>query len=300
MQAFLQFMMRSRQHALLLAMVFAFLPFFSWVSSVIVALVTLRIGIWSGLYLVLWLSLPDIALAWLQYPKGLLFFGLAIASMLLVWASAVVLRLTISWRMVLFSLTTITLVGIGLVHMLVPELQTWWLAKFTAVLQQANKNGSLPIAEDEALRAIQPITANATGLLTLGLLVSVLSNLAIARWCQAMLYHPGGFKQELLRLKLTKSSAVILMLLVTVLLPSSSSLAQDVVSILLLPMVVVGIISLHGVLTVKRHATLWLVIFYGLLVLTFVQLGIISAIALAVIALLDSLFDITNRLKEGV
>ncbi len=300
MRVFLQFVMRSQQHALLVAIAFAFLPFFSWVSSVIVALVTLRMGLVSGLYLTLWLCLPNIVLAWVNYPTELLSFSLGMVVFVLTWAAAGILRLTMSWSRVLLSLTAVTALVLVIVHLLVPDLPAWWLAQFGAILQQLNSSGSLPIAEREQLAAIQPVALKATGLMALGALASILSNLAIARWGQALLYNPGGFRQELSKLSLDKVSALGLMALTLGLLPMPSSLAQDLALVLLLPLCVVGIIDLHTILAAKPYGSWWLVIFYLIVVLIFTRIGIIGAILLAGVALIDSLFDIKNRLKEGV
>lgn len=98
MRGFLEFIMRGRKQAMLMAMLFGFIPFFGWVSSAIVALITLRIGIIQGLFILLWTALPSVALAWMGDSTSLYFRVLAGTG--LTWILAIILRATVNWRLV--------------------------------------------------------------------------------------------------------------------------------------------------------------------------------------------------------
>jgi len=290
MRGFLEFIMRGRKQAMLMAMLFVFVPFLGWVSSAIIALVTLRIGILEGLFILLWTTLPSIGLAWTGNSTSLYFNVLAGTG--LTWILAVVLRITVNWRLVLLAASAMGILAVGIAHWVIPDVQAWWMAKLQVAVTQASKAGVLDISVASSLTALKPITAFLTGTLVAFFLLIALFNVVIARWWQAMLYNPGGLKKELYQLRLDKISVVGL-LTITALVFFNNPLAQDCLPVLILPLALIGLAVIHVLLANTRHNLLWLAGFYGLLILLLRPVAII----LAMVAVLDSLIDIRKRLK---
>lgn len=290
MRGFLEFIMKGRKQALLMALLFVFIPFFGWVTSAIIALVTLRIGILEGLNLVFWTALPAVAMAWTGEPSGLLFNVLA--GTLLTWLLAAVLRYTVSWRTVLLMAAAIGVMAVSVAHITAPDLQAWWLTKLEAALTQASKAGMLEVTVPEAAAALKPVTAYITGLLAATFLLVALTNVVIGRWWQAILYNPGGLKNELYQLRLSKVNILAIAAL-TMLLLVNHALILDSLPVLILPLTLVGLSVVHVSLANMRHSILWLSVFYVFFVLMFRQV----AICLALVAVLDSFIDVRKRLS---
>lgn len=290
MRGFLEFIMRGRKQAMLMAMLFGFIPFFGWVSSAIVALITLRIGIIQGLFILLWTALPSVALAWMGDSTSLYFRVLAGTG--LTWILAIILRATVNWRLVLLAVSVIGILTIGIVHWVIPDVQAWWMDKLQTTVVQASKSGMLEVSASSALGALKPVTVFLTGILVAFFLLMALFNLVMARWWQALLYNPGGLKKELYQLRLDKIGLLGL-LIITAVVFLNSRFAQDCLPVLILPLALIGVVIVHVLLANTRRSLLWLVVFYGVLILLIRPVVII----LAMVAVLDSLIDVRKRLK---
>jgi len=288
---FLDFIMKGRIQALLVAILAMFVPFFGWVTSVTIGLVTLRVGLIEGMNLVLWTGLPNVVLAWRGEPTAL--YINVLAGTLLTWILAAVLRLSRSWRKVLLTAMIIGVAAVGLFHLFIPDVQAWWLGKLELGLKQASESGLLAIPIPTALEAVKPVTVYISGILTAGLLLMAISNVLIARWGQALLYNPGGLKKELYQLHLTRISAFSIIILAAILF-SNGPLGWDSLPVLILPLALMGMIVIHVLLAKSTHAVLLLGGFYGLLILLLQHV----AVVLALVALLDSVIDFRNRLKR--
>lgn len=291
-QQFLEYIMRGRKQAVWVAILFVFVPFLGWVSNVILALVTLRISILEGFYILLWISLPSVVFAAVEYPAHFLLYMISIIGSLLTWALASVLRATTNWRKVLFVMTGAGLLMLSLAYLLVPDIQGWLLLKLQEFISLAKQKGTLDISEPVTTDILKPLIMNATGIMIAGISISALSNVGIARWCQASLYNPGGFKQELYELKLDKVSAIVFIaLLATTFI--QNAFVIDSVTIICLPLVLIGINLVHILLDEQKYANWVLIFFYGLLVISFP----LMAKLLLVLALLDGLIDFRKKLK---
>lgn len=292
-QKFLEYIMRGRKQAVWVAMLFVFVPFFEWVSNVILALVTLRISILEGFYILLWISLPKLVLLSLKdYSGHLMLYVMGINS-LLTWILAGTLRTTVSWRTVLWVMTGVGLVSISLIYLLIPEVQTGLLLKLQELASLAQQAKVFTLAEPPTMAMLKLLVKNIIGMAIAGLLLSAISNVLIGRWCQAKLYNPGGFRRELRELKLDRAgSMVFIALLATVL--TRQPLAIDSSTIICLPLVLIGISLAHSLLAEQKYADWALIVFYMLL---FIFLPLMTKLLL-VLALLDGLIDIRKKLKE--
>jgi hypothetical protein len=289
-RSFLEFVMKGRVQTTLIAMLCAFIPLLGWVSSVIIALLTLRKGILAGLVILLWTALPSVVLTWYGDPKSL--YINVVCGTLLTWILAAVLRITVEWRIVLLVAIILGIGAVGVAHLVVPDMQAWWIDKLQIAINQASKAGILDISATVALTAFKPVIPYITGMLAVSLLLIALANVLIARWAQAMLYNPGGLKEELYRLRLDKFT-VIGLLVFTAILFFDNPLALDCLPIILLMLALIGLTVIHVLLAKTQHSTLWLTIFYGLLILLLQPV----VMMLAVVAVLDSLIDIRKRVR---
>ncbi len=190
------FIMRGRVPAMsvaaVLALVSLFLPPVSIVSTATVALVTLRLGAYEGLWVLVCSGLVAGLLGW--FLSGSPQFALLYALMfwLPVWLISVVLR---EGRHLALAIETTALVGaVGVLgyYLYNPEAASVWQGLLMPMLPEEIRVDAEP--------KIVVIARYMTGVATAGTVTSLVFGLFLGRWWQANLYNPGGFKQEFLAL----------------------------------------------------------------------------------------------------
>lgn len=179
--------MRGRLQALLLVLAGAVSSLFCWVSAAAIALVTLRRGVGSGAWLLLWALLPAGGLAYLYGDSGPLALLLGTALLALVLRVTVSLPLTLLASIpvgMLAGLIALTLGGDYLDRLV--EIYSQFLASMEQRLSEGGQPVTLPRAS----------AAQIAGLIGTGTAVTSVCSLLLARYWQAALYNPGGFGQE--------------------------------------------------------------------------------------------------------
>lgn len=284
-----EFVMRGRKQAILTALLFTFIPFLGWVGDVIVALVTLRKGPKEGALVLLWVVLPGVVIASLGYSQ--LWFYDVIGGSVVTYGLAVILRSS-GWSMVLQCGAVLALIGVFAAHIWTPTLAHDWFSEITLYLNATNQQFNLGIEPNTLQQLAIQLTKIATGMQFGLLLLADLFNLLVARWWQARLYNPEGLKIELCAVRLGFFPVCILVL---ILLGSFAGMAVavDSLPVVLLPFILAGLSLLHGLLAITKVSKLWLIGFYGLLVLFFPYLGALLVIA----ALADCCWDLRRRIE---
>jgi hypothetical protein len=105
MRALAGFAMRGKREATGVAVVCASLPFLHWLSIAIISLVILRKGPAEGAFVLLWSCLPVAMLLYLTGDPGpaIAFLGSA--------ALAWLLRVTVSWQLILSAIVVVAATG---------------------------------------------------------------------------------------------------------------------------------------------------------------------------------------------
>ena len=252
---------------------------FAWVGAAAAALVTLRKGTTEGAFVVMWALLPAAAVLVYGQDVGPL-------CMLLVCAlAAVVLRNSRSWPMAMASA-----VAGGMVSaMVLYHVGQQYLADILTAVQpmldqlQAQSNGSLP----------QILTGDIAAVIGSSTVLWSVLALMLARWWQAMLYNPGGFREEMWSLRLPAALSVLLV--AAMLLVSQSGEVYRFWGVMcLLPFVASGLSLVHGLIGRYKLGRTWLVVFYIALLL----FGPLWAV-LILTAIVDSWIDIRRRLPTA-
>jgi len=216
------------------------------------------------------------------------------APMLLV---AMVLRETAS-----LSAAVLSALGLGLAvvvgfHLVLADPAGFW----DAALQQAIK----PVLEqrgaavDEAMvrQTLQLFSRYATGAIAAGSVLTVLISLLLARWWQAMLYNPGGFRTEFLQLRLPVTLAWAFLVLVLAVGLAGGSVAGFTAN-LLMPMLMAYLLAgfsvIHALCSKSASGRFWLAgIYVGLMFIAPLILVI------AILGWSDSWFNWRQRLLRG-
>lgn len=277
MRALAQYAMIGRRQAVLASVLSGLIPVFNLLAPALVALVCLRHGPREALVVAAWAALPLV---------GWALAGDMIPLVLLVGVTglAVVLRNTASWQ---YTLIAAILVGVGseLVLRLRPDI----LAVMVEVLESVLANGALSEPPELRPEMLRTLLVSLFGLMHMFLAICLLM---LARWWQAWLYNPGGFRQEFHQLRFEPRLALLLLGLFLV-----SSVAGTVlagwVMYFMMPLFFAGLALVHGLVGLKKLSWLWLLAFYLLM------LNPLVAQLLSVAALIDSWYDFRSRLKPA-
>ena len=278
-----EYVMRGRTQALWVSVLGASSLMFSWISAAVLALVTLRKGVGEGAYI----------LAWAVLPAGFLlavFGDVGPLSMIVgTTALAMLLRWSVSWPTTLAGASLIgALTGLGMLW-----LGANYLEQLAAVFADvfANIEAQLPQGE-QPIELQAPGVATIAGMLGLMTAISCVLCLLLARWWQASLYNPGGFRQEFHSLRFgpqASTALVVLMLLV-----STYGLEFRPWAVLFaVPLTVTGLGFIHARAARRNLGTGWLTVFYVLwLVFDPVKLIVIG------VAVADSWIDFRSRWQQ--
>ena len=273
MRALAEFIMRGRVRAVLITMVG--IPL---ISPAALALVSLRRGSNDGLMVLAWALLPVVAAGFSGYMSPLM-TGLAASHFAAVFCGAMALRSSRSWVAALMALTAVAAAGILLTaHFSGGLLQS--------LLDAAEASGG---AEADQLKQIFGSEQLATGYLSWVSAITATLALVMGRWWQAMLYNPGGLREEFYQLRMPLPFAALGMLLWVFCL-----VTQDFVfwgALAAFPMVVAGIALIHWLVANRNWGRGPLVALYVMLVIAALPL----AGFLCGLALIDSWIDIRGR-----
>lgn len=248
--------MRGRMQAVAVTCLSAGTVFFYWLGAAAVALVALRKGLAEGAVVLLWSLIP--ALVILYYGNS--FFPLTV--LLGTFACAAVLRLAVVWSLALVCASVAGLIaGLILVS---------FEASFVEAFQQA-VNGFLgqwqsQMAEQgNAVELPRFTVAAATGFVALSSAMLMVLCLVLARYWQAALYNPGGFREEFHALRLPPMVALPLAVLVVACYSQGLSGAPWAY-LAGLPLIMAGISLAHKWVATKKMNSAWLGLFYFMLV----------------------------------
>ena len=284
MRALAEYVMKGRAEAVLAAVLATGTVFLAWAGAAVVALVTLRRGANQGAYILFWAMLPALVLAALGNNGPVM-------TLLGVMLVATVLRATGSWSWALVAavtsglLTGLVLLTLGAGYI---EQILQWLDD--TLVQLANQSSD-PVQSSQFL-AMKPSAQQVAGLLGLSNAFTVIMCLILARWWQALLYNPGGFRSEFHSLRL--SQPLTLGLLVIGLLLSSLGAEYRLWALIFaIPFMFAGFALIHGIAGQKQLGANWIGLFYFFWLL----LDPLKALVL-ILAVVDSWLNIRERLAN--
>jgi hypothetical protein len=285
------FILASRWRAVLAAAGFGlggvyFLPLIL-LSAAAVGLVTLRRGGWEGLLTLGAASVLTGAIFWFLPPRPGFAFPLVFALWPPVWIGAMVLRYTSSQGASLTVMGVLTVIYVVAMHAItggaVVDFWRSWLERAIANVPGATVEG---FDYEGTLRLLNGLVAMVYGM-------SAFAALLLARWWQALLYYPGGFKSEFLALRTPRFLLPALIAGMWLAGYFSQLVLADLVLVALAIYLFQGLAVVHAVISLRDLSGFWLALVYGLLVLI-PQYGIVG---LAWLGAIDSLFDLRSRMQ---
>ncbi|MBD3669420.1 MAG: DUF2232 domain-containing protein [Gammaproteobacteria bacterium] len=303
MQAFANFILRGRLQASLVVALAALLSFtgilspLSLLSGAALALVTLRQGAVAGLIIMAYS-----AVALLVVSLGL-FNDLRVLTMVILsyWLPVLIMAellrrmASLSWVITLSG--ALVIAYIALVYLVSGDPAPAWREQLTALFQAVASQAQL--GEAEVQQIIDMLAPMMTGLQALSELAFALIALFIARWWQAMLFNPGGFRQEFHNLRLQRWFAwpAVLILLGMMLSSADGSLLGQFASELGLVVMSLfwlqGLSVAHGLVGLSNAKVGWLIALYVLMIIPqFMMLMVL-------VGMIDGWLDIRARVARS-
>ena len=247
MRGLAEYAMHGRRQAIIVVVLTGLFPLVYCLSAAVVGLVNLRKSATEGLIILLWSLLPA-ALLWMAGDSTPVILMLSTAIL------AQVLKYKESWsRVIMLGTVLAILTQLSLVW------QEGYVAELVSIVEEA-------IDLQRSQGVVVEYSASEVVNLLLGFygayhFTTVLSCLVLARWWQAALYNPGGFKTEFHQLRLEPGFAVLLagfiLAALTGVPPLSSWLA-----IMCIPPLLGGLALLHYLVAWKKLGFSWIVMVY--------------------------------------
>ncbi|MCR9192542.1 MAG: hypothetical protein NXI01_07760 [Gammaproteobacteria bacterium] len=281
-----ELILSSRQHAFLYALVFALLPYTSWLAMVVVALVTLRKGEHEGGRLVLGVMVAHTLVSLVSQAP---LVAIANTSIFFVpgFIAACTLRVTSAWLAVAAALFLQVLIGAVVIQLLIPEWIGAQYAVILSILKASQPDQVMSKWLSDPARLPDMVMANyAFGVQLMTAVLSILLSLMMARALQAKVCNPGGFAQEMLTFRGNRFS-FLLMLVLLVGAWQWNSVAMNVLPVLALFYLMAGL-SLCASLLINKVSRFLLVI----LLLPLILLPFVMAPLYVFLGMLDSVFNI--------
>ena len=300
MQFLAAYIMKGRFQAMTVASALALLslafPPASIVSSASLALVTLRRGGTEGLYVLLSSCLAAAVLSIflkIGYQFALL-YGLVLWTP--IWLISIVLRegrnLGVALEIAVF-LGVVAVLGFYLYQAQPAQV---WRGVLEAMMQpmlQAKPDVSV----EQVKHSIQVFAHFMTGAIAAGSVYGLLFGLLLARWWQAALYNPGGFRSEFLALRGHAKFAIVTILLVAVAALSSGVLAEicwNMVLVLLVLYTFIGTATLHACFAIMKGSRFMVPLLY----LTLVMIPHVMVVV-GLFGLTDNWLDLRKKISNS-
>jgi len=295
MKSLASFILRGPIQAILVTVVTGVLamiiPPFSILSGAAVALTTLRVGIRSGVVVVLG-SIGFVAvLAGLSpgnmSPNTVYLSILWLLLLVMSW----LLRETRSLSMITVTTGLMGMVGIAAAYLILGDVAGWWEGVLPTLLEPAMQPGG-PLADPELARQIlEGLPKVLTGYIAAGLVLNIVICLYLARNWQARLFNPGGFRNEFYEMRFGVKPALLSMtVLALVLVPMGalSSAAAEILIVVLSLYVIQGLAIIHAIVAKKKMHVAWLGVTYIVALFIMPQM-------VALLGLVDTWTDFRNR-----
>jgi hypothetical protein len=261
-----------------------------FLSGAALALVTLRQGVTQGFQVLAIASVVSGVLVLLLFGSFMPVLWLILLYWLPSLGLAFILRATISLDKTIRLLSFTGMLAVVVFYWVLGPSAGWLSDTVTQTTQPwPVESGVDQAAMQQFLEVMETLLP---GLLVSSLTLSLVLALLLARWWQALLYNPGGFRQEFHELRLGKILAAVMIVLSAVTLFSGSEMPLIANITLMMAMIylIQGIALIHGIVAKLGLSPAWLIAFYILVIFVMSQLVMILAV-------IDAWVDFRNRIK---
>jgi hypothetical protein len=271
MRALGNYMMRGSVHAVgvagtLTVVSWFFVPFTYLLSGTPVGLVALRRGPVAGMQVIAGTFLFVALVAWVAGMGPGIAASYAVGIWLPVWLVSFVLRRTESQAALLLAAAVLAILFALSMHVAVGDAGAFWRSNFEAWF-----GSQLPAQSAETyrefFRSAEPLF---NGIVAAALFTSVVAAVLAARWWQALLFNPGGFRAEFHAIRLPRGLCLVPAAAMGGWLLSEGALKAvclDVLVVTLFVYLFQGLATVHRMVAARGSSPAWLVAMYAFLLL---------------------------------
>ncbi len=292
----MRFIVRSRTHAIAVAVMGMLLPPFSFVTGGIIGLTVLRYGFADGaLVLAVTIAVSTLAMGLLlgTYQPVVIFILFTGLPVILL---AQVLRRTGSQGATLAAAGAMGALVLAGVHLLTADPVIWWRVKLERFVAQPIRDANPDLAPemleqlDEAMAGMSMLMLSLPAATVIGAMLI----LWLARWMHASLDNPGGFGKEFRALRMDPRVAyagVALALLAILAGNFAGGLFRGLLVLVIIMYTIQGIALVHAVVHKRGASIAWLAAVYVGIVI----IPPAAVLGLALSGFSDTWFDFRRR-----
>jgi hypothetical protein len=269
MQALGNYILRGRLQAVavisLLALISLILPPFAYLlSGVPVGLVTLRRGALIGIQIIIGSLLAMELFALMAQIPPQVSLALAIVIWVPVWLCAIALRSTESQGVMVLVAGMIGIAFIVTMYLGTDDVAAWWQHWLVTWIDTA-----LPVETGlQYKQVLEPVFPLLNAIMAAGLVMSIVLTMFIARWWQASLLNPGGFRKEFMSLHMHRILLLPVALGFLFMMLSNEpmhSLLRDSLIVMVFLYLFHGIAVVHRIVSRRNLPGIWLFCMYFML-----------------------------------
>ena len=286
--------MQAALPAITLLLLALFLPPLAWLSSAVVGLVFLRKGPNSGAQLFALSAV--LAGAFTFWLTGSFLAGLKLVTVF--WLPVVILSLVLRetvdlGRSLLVGGLMAILVVLGM-YLVMDDPANFWRAMVLEQFPLEDFSQQLQLDRETLETAVAQTANMMSGAFVTVMMLGAMISLLIARFWQAALYNPGGFKSEFHQLRLGALPAMLAIavsiLAITLGLPVFLNVAPIAIALFFFQ----GLAVFHGLVASRNMSRGWLIGIYVLLIFLLPH----TMILLGALGMADNWLDIRKRASE--
>ncbi|MCD6046977.1 MAG: putative rane spanning protein [Gammaproteobacteria bacterium] len=279
------------RQAMIWTAVLSAIPFLHWFGVLLMLLVTLRQGLQQGIKLAAIVAIISVIVFGfvLRLTTDQMVFQFI--NPLILCLLAYRLRETASWLNVTQMITGLGVLMVITIYLVFPQLAQTWSQLLVAMMKQVAVDRPELLSVWNAGQMLQLLGGFAVGLRVMLFVTLSLSSLIVARYIQAVLYNPGGLRQELYAWRLNFYTGILLLALIILAAVVRTPIWLSLIPVLILPFICVGFTVIHAVTASNKYQWLILLVFYVALLTIAPQL--LTLVAL--LGCLDSLINFRKR-----
>jgi len=269
------------------------LPPFGIVSSAVVGLVALKVGLRQAVYVTLISStLLAVAVVAMRHPPviGLLS---GMAQWLPVALLGALLARTVSWTLVMQAAFTAGVTIVVALYLFYPDIDRFWLDTLQQLLRPALEQGAAGEAAD-AGKALESIAPLMTGILVSAFVLTSLLSLMLARGMQAALENPGGFAREFQALRIGAWPAGLSIVFVVLATFTGAAWANALAAVAMTVFMLQGFALVHAMVARIGWPRGSIIGLYVLLVIFLTPVVVV----MASLGVIDAFADFRRRLED--
>ncbi|NOY73358.1 MAG: hypothetical protein GXP14_13490 [Gammaproteobacteria bacterium] len=269
--------------------------------AAVIALVSLRKGALEGFVILAGAGIVATVLNFILSQNtnfvvfSLVFFVIMVVP---VWGLALLLRRTVSLGHVLAASVVMGMVGVAGVYAVIDNPADQWYEMLSiSIGDQLNDPRFSMFDAGEVDAYLKTLAGWMTGLLVAAITSIYLASLLLARWWQALLYNPGGFKKEFYEARVGRHIGITALLVFVGALFGSGFLAEMMSNMLWLfsfIYLIPGLAIVHSMIAMVSAAKPLFIVFY-LFLAVLPQI----AILVALVGWVDTWFNFRAKLGSS-